>query len=886
MKNWYIESKEETVKAFSSDMENGLSDEQALRLLQSHGKNKLKEKEKKTVMQRFFAQLKDFMVVVLLIAAFVSLVVEIVESHGKDINPAEPLIIIAIVILNAVLGVAQEQKAEASLDALQKMSSPLSKVKRGGEIKVIPSEDIVPGDIVLLEAGDFVPADGRLTVCAAFKCDESALTGESLPVEKNADANIDVTCPLGDRINMVFSGCSATYGRAEFVVTATGMHTEMGSIAGMLANEDEQPTPLQKQLAQLGKTLGMVALIVCVIIFIFGAFVTKDWLSTFMTAVSLAVAAIPEGLTTIVTVVLALGVQRMVKKKAIIKKLPAVETLGGASVICSDKTGTLTVNRMTVVRAWSYEDNALRSIDSVDPASDKSIVRLLELASLCCDAKIETGDNGEVTEIGDPTETAIVSALMSVGQSKVELEKSYRRVSEIPFDSERKLMTTVHESGSGYISITKGAPDAIISRCQKADRDRIMAVYDSLGRDALRVLAVAYRKFSKSPESADCEHLENNLTFLGLIGMIDPPRDEARAAIKTCHEAGIRTVMITGDHITTASAIARDLGILGEGESAISGAELAEMSDADLYSNIRKYSVYARVTPADKIRIVKAWQEAGEVVAMTGDGVNDAPALKAADIGCAMGITGTDVAKGASDLILTDDNFATIVSAVKEGRGIYDNIQKSVRFLLSCNLGEIVAVFVCMLIFKASPLAAMHLLLINLITDSFPALALGVEPKEEDLMRRRPKAKDEGILNRSTAIRTGIQGLIIGILTVIAFSIGYALCDGDTDAKLAIASTMAFGTLSFSQLMHVLTIRTSGTVFSKSFVSNKPMLYALAGSAAVTLLAMLLPPFMKLFSFVSLTGTMWLWVILLALCPIVVSEIWKFADKLYNKYTS
>lgn len=881
MKNWYIESIEDTVSSFSSDAENGLNEEQAARLLSSHGKNKLKEKEKKTFAERFANQLKDFMVIVLIIAAFVSLVVEIVESHGKPINFAEPLIIVSIVILNAILGVLQEQKAEASLDTLQKMTSAHSKVKRGGEVKIIPSEDIVPGDIVLLEAGDFVPADGRLISCASFKCDESALTGESLPVEKDAHAHIDVTCPLGDRKNMVFSGCCVTYGRAKFIVTATGMHTEMGSIAGMLANEEDEQTPLQKQLSRLGKTLGTIAIIICVVIFIFGAIVTKDWLSTFMTAVSLAVAAIPEGLATIVTVVLALGVQRMVKKKAIVKKLPAVETLGGASVICSDKTGTLTLNKMTLMRAWSYEDNALRNTEDLNPTTDKSVVKLIQLASLCCDARIEKDEHGNISEIGDPTETAIINALLNLGQEKDELEKAYRRVSELPFDSDRKLMTTVHFTDSGYISVTKGAPDVILSRCKGVDSEKVMSVYDSFGKDALRVLAIACKKLRSAPAEPTPE-LEQELTFMGLIGMIDPPRDEARAAIKTCHEAGIRTVMITGDHVVTASAIARDLGILSEGEEAISGSELAALSDKELHSNIRKYSVYARVTPADKIRIVKAWQEAGETVAMTGDGVNDAPALKAADIGCAMGITGTDVAKGAADLILTDDNFATIVSAVKEGRGIFDNIKKSVRFLLSCNLGEIVAVFICMIIYKVSPLAAIHLLLVNLVTDSFPALALGVEPQEESLMHRRPRAKDESILDRNTAVLTCIQGAIIGVLTVISYAIGYGLSEGST----AIASTMAFGVLSFSQLTHVLTVRTSGTIFTKAFIENKVMLIAQGISVTVTLLAMLVPPFMKVLSFAYLTGPMWLWIIGLSIMPIIISEIYKFIMRLYNRYTA
>lgn len=874
MNSWYTMSAEDVQAQLGTTSEKGLSEAQVEELRATHGSNKLKEKPKKTLAQRFFEQLKDFMVIVLIIAAFVSAVVSL--NSGESL--VEPLIIVAIVILNAVLGVVQESKAEAALEALQKMSSPHSKVMRNGEVKIIESHEIVPGDIIILEAGDSIPADGRIIECASLKCDESALTGESVPVEKDANAVIAATAPLGDRINMVYSGCSVSYGRAVIVATTTGMSTEMGKIASLLANEEDGETPLQKKLNQLGKYLGLLALGICAIIFVIGLISKMPPLEIFMTAVSLAVAAIPEGLTAVVTIVLAMGVQRMVKRRAIIRKLPAVETLGSASVICSDKTGTLTQNRMTLVKAWAAGD---AQVTSLDEEVGSAVRRLIKLSALCCDGKVEKGENGELVSVGDPTETAIVAAQLNIDVPKSELDATCPRVAEIPFDSDRKLMTTVHNIGGKIISITKGAPDILISRCSEIDSETASTINGEMGRDALRVLAVGCKQLDAVPENPTSEELENGLSFVGLVGMIDPPRQEAKDAIKVCGEAGIRTVMITGDHIVTACAIARDLGILREGDEAISGTELAAMSDEELYKNIRKYSVYARVTPNDKIRIVKAWQAAGEVVSMTGDGVNDAPALKAADIGCAMGITGTDVAKGAADVTLTDDNFATIVEAVKEGRGIFDNIKKAVRFLLSCNFGEIITVFLSMLIYQEAPLAAMHLLLVNLVTDSLPALALGVEPAEPDLMHRRPRSKDESILTKPDIVTTILGGVMIGLLTLAAFIIGYNSGEG---ANLEVGRTMAFGVLALSQLMSVLTIRTGHTIFSKDFFNNNTMLLAEAASIIITLAVMLIPGLSThVFEFVQLDGIMWLWIVLLSLVPIVVTEIIKLVKLIMRK---
>ena len=690
----YFSSKaEQVLQSLQTDPAQGLSAAEAARRLEQHGANVLREKKKKTNLQRFLDQFKDVMILILIAAAIVSFVIACVEGNPGEFF--EPALILLIVILNAVMGMLQESKAEKALDALKSMSAPHARVLRDGTEQIIDAASLVPGDIIRLEAGDFVPADARLLHSAGLKSEESALTGESVPSEKDAQEPVAADAALGDRVNMVFSGCSVTYGTATAVVTATGMQTEMGKIAGLLSGEEETQTPLQKKLASLGKILGFVALGACAIIFVVGLLNGIDVLEIFMTSVSLAVSAIPEGLPAIVTIVLSIGVQRMVKKNAIIRRLPAVETLGSASVICSDKTGTLTQNRMTLQKA--YLDGAAEIIDSGDAAA-RTLVRT---AALCCDGAVTFEADGTVTHIGDPTETAIVFAAHQFGDTKETLGAAFPRLAELPFDSDRKRMSVVVEHDGRKLAIVKGAFDGIAPLCTAGDTERARQVNDEMSRKALRVLAVAVREIYALPEVLAPETLEKDLTFLGLVGMIDPPREEARDAVAVCREAGIRPVMITGDHVVTASAIAKNLGILQDGDRAITGAELDAMSETELDAAVEQISVYARVSPENKIRIVKAWQKKNKVVAMTGDGVNDAPALKAADIGCAMGITGTDVAKGAADMTLTDDNFATIVDAVREGRGIYANIRKVVGFLLGTNIGEVITVFAAMLLCTA-----------------------------------------------------------------------------------------------------------------------------------------------------------------------------------------
>ena len=647
------------------------------------------------------------MILILIAAAVISFAVVCAEQNWGELF--EPLLIVVIVILNAVMGVYQEGKAEKALESLKNMSAPHARVIRNGKEEIIDAADLVPGDIIKLEAGDFVPADARLLHSVSLKSEESALTGESVPSEKDAEAKVNEKAPIGDRSNMVFSGCSITYGTALAVVTATGMNTEMGKIANLLDNEESTQTPLQQKLAQLGKYLGIMALVACAIIFIVGLVNGIPVLEIFMTAVSLAVSAIPEGLPAIVTIVLSIGVQRMVKKNALIRKLPAVETLGGASVICSDKTGTLTQNRMTLTKAYAEGYSAPENISN---SNTENIKQLLMYGTLCSDGSVIFNESEE-QHIGDPTETAIVLAAHKNGMSKDDLNKKYPRLAEIPFDSDRKLMTTINRIDGKNIVIVKGAFDIMASRCITGDLENARKITDAMSEDALRVLAIAYKEIDTVPAEPTSQELENGLTFMGLVGMIDPPRPEAKDAVAVCRCAGIKPVMITGDHVVTASAIARELGILENGDRAITGAELDAMTDDEFDSVIENISVYARVSPENKIRIVKAWQRKGQVVSMTGDGVNDAPALKAADIGCAMGITGTDVAKGAADMTLTDDNFATIVDAVKEGRGIYANIKKVVGFLLGTNIGEVFTVFASMLLWHKTPLLSMQVLWIN-----------------------------------------------------------------------------------------------------------------------------------------------------------------------------
>ena len=860
---FHNESKEAVLSEFSVESAKGLNTQQIEERKAKFGENKLKEKKKKTTLQRFIDQFKDVMILILIGAAIVSFTVVCLEQNWGELF--EPLLIVLIVILNAIMGVVQESKAEKALEALQSMSAPHARVIRNGEEMVIDAAELVPGDIIKLEAGDFIPADARLLESTSLKCEESALTGESVPSEKDANAEVDVKAPLGDRSNMVFSGCSVTYGIGVAVVTATGMDTEMGKIANLLSGEGEVQTPLQKKLANLGKYLGVVALAACTIIFIVGVFNDIPVLEIFMTAVSLAVSAIPEGLPAIVTIVLSIGVQRMVKRNALIRRLPAVETLGSASIICSDKTGTLTQNRMTLVKA--YLDKAEDTVDITDN-NDDDIKKLLMYGTLCCDGSVVFTEEKE-QHIGDPTETAIVYAAHKDGMPKETLNASYPRLGGIPFDSDRKLMSTINRIDGKLVVIVKGAFDMMAERCVEGDLDKARIITETMSEKALRVLAVGYKVIDEIPADLTSENLENGLTFMGLVGMIDPPREEAKAAVATCRQAGIKPVMITGDHVVTASAIARELGILLEGDMAITGAELDAMTDRELDEQVEKISVYARVSPENKIRIVKAWQRKGQVVSMTGDGVNDAPALKAADIGCAMGITGTDVAKGAADMTLTDDNFATIVEAVKEGRGIYANIKKVVGFLLGTNIGEVVAVFIAMLLWHKSPLLSMQLLWINLVTDSLPAIALGMEPVEKDVMNRKPKPKNEGIFANGLGVRIILQGILFGVLTLIAYFIGYSLTGNE-----AVAQTMAFMTLSLSQILQAFNMRSDRSLFKIGFFTNKNLNLAILASLALVCLV-LFTPVQVAFGLVYLPAKLYLVCLGLIFVPTILMELCK-----------
>ncbi len=855
--------KESIINQLQSDKTTGLSGKQVQEKLAEYGANKLKEKKKKTNLQRFLDQFKDVMILILIAAAAISFVIACVEGEPKEFF--EPALILLIVVLNAVLGVMQESKAEKALDALKGMSAPHARVIRDGAETVIDAKDLVPGDIIRVEAGDFVPADARLLESSGLKSEESALTGESVPSEKDAEESVSEDAPLGDRNNMIFSGCSITYGTATAIVTATGMNTEMGKIANLLDAEEEGQTPLQQKLAQLGKYLGFMALVVCGIIFIVGIANGLDTIDIFMTAVSLAVSAIPEGLPAIVTIVLSIGVQRMVKKNAIIRRLPAVETLGGASVICSDKTGTLTQNKMTMMKVHCDGTDALEDI-SMDNSPAAKL--LLQYGTLCSDGSVVFKD-GEEQHIGDPTETAIIVAAHKNGMEKEALNEHYPRLCSLPFDSDRKLMSTVNEIDGKKIVIVKGAFDMMASRCISGDLDAARKMNEEMSEKALRVLAVAYKEIDALPENISTETLETGLTFLGLLGMIDPPRPEAKEAVAVCRKAGIKPVMITGDHVITASAIARELGILEENDAAITGAELDNMTDTELDERVEHIAVYARVSPENKIRIVKAWQRKGHVVSMTGDGVNDAPALKAADIGCAMGITGTDVAKGAADMTLTDDNFATIVDAVKEGRGIYANIKKVVGFLLGTNIGEVITVFVAMLLWHKTPLLSMQLLWINLVTDSLPAIALGMEAVESDVMDKKPKPKNEGLFAGGYGVRIALQGLMFGILSLVAFWMGHKVTGQDAGGQ-----TLAFMVLALSQVVQAYNMRSEHSLFQIGAFKNKTLNRAALVSLILVLLV-LFTPVSVAFGLIYLPWTLYAFGLGLIIVPLVVMEISK-----------
>ncbi len=870
----HFESRETLLNAFEVNADTGLTEEQVAARREQYGPNRLREKKKKTMLQRFLEQFKDVMILILIVAAIISFVIACIEKEPMEFF--EPALILLIVVLNAVMGVVQESRAEHALEALQNLSAPHTRVIRNGKEMIIEAVDLVPGDIIRLEAGDSIPADARLLQAVSLKSEESALTGESVPSEKDADASVAEDAPLGDRTNMIFSGCSITYGTAIAVVTRTGMNTEMGKIANLLEDTDNGKTPLQEKLAKLGKYLGVLALLACAIIFVVGLINKLDPLDLFMTSISLAVSAIPEGLPAIVTVVLSIGVQRMVSKNAIIRRLPAVETLGSASVICSDKTGTLTQNRMTLMRTWCDGDADSTAFHPSE-AQAESVTALLRMSALCCDGTVSF-EGGQEQHIGDPTETALVLAAHKIGMPKESLAKEFPRVAALPFDSDRKLMTTVHEVNGKYLAITKGAFDMMAVRCSHGDVAAAKEMTERMSADALRVLAVGYRYLDEIPSPLTTETLETDLTLAGLVAMIDPPRPEAKEAVAICRRAGIKPVMITGDHVVTASAIARELGILEEGDRAITGAELDAMDDSELDAVVEQIAVYARVSPENKIRIVKAWQRKDRVVSMTGDGVNDAPALKAADIGCAMGITGTDVAKGAADMTLTDDNFATIVDAVREGRGIYANIKKVVGYLLGTNIGEVITVFVAMILWHETPLLSMQLLWINLVTDSLPAIALGMEAVEPDIMNHPPKPKKEGLFANGLGVRIVLQGFMFGILTLVAYYIG-SKQGGSQEA----GQTMAFLVLALSQIVQSFNMRSDRSLFRINPFSNKTLNLATLAVTALTALIVFTPARIA-FGLILLDWQLYLIALGLILVPLVVMELCKLLGLIKHKH--
>ena len=870
---WYTLSTKEVEKQMQTNIEFGLNEKQVEDKQNKFGLNKLEEKKKESIVIKFIKQFNDFMIIILIIASIISAVVARLEGSNDYFDS---IIIIAIVVFNAIMGLVQEAKAEKSLEALKKMTAPTCRVKRNGKISTIKSEQIVPGDIVLLEAGNYVPADCRLISSSNLKIEESSLTGETVPVLKEANSILKEKTALGDMVNMAFSTTIVVNGHGEAIVTDIGMNTKVGKIAKMIITNEAPETPIQKKLGEVGKSLGIACLGICLLIFVIGLLKKIEPIEMFMTSVGLAVAAIPEGLPAIVTIMLSIGVTKMAKKNSIIRKLPAVETLGSSSVICSDKTGTLTQNKMQVTKIANINGET----------NDKEYIKwLMGMATMCTDVEISR-ENGKIELTGEPTEKAIVNKALDEGQNKNELYNVMKRVKDIPFDSSRKMMTTIHKMPNGYRVITKGAPDVLLKRCNKVYDNGNVTTLDysktklienqnnKMADEALRVLAIAYLDIPNLPSKIDTETVEKNLIFIGLIGMIDPPREGVKEAVATCKKAGIKTVMITGDHIITAKAIAKDLGILRGSDLAVTGEELDKIPQSILQKNIMNYSVFARVTPEHKVRIVKAYQSTGAVVAMTGDGVNDAPALKNADIGIAMGKNGTDVAKNAADMVLTDDNFVTIVEAVKQGRNIFDNIKKAVHFLIATNIGEIVTIFLGLILGLKSPLLAIQLLWINLVTDSLPAIALGLEKPEADIMDKKPRDSKKGIFADGLWQRIITEGTMLGILTLVAFSVGNYLYD------IEVGRTMAFVSLGLLELVHSFNIKSEETIFKVGLFENKYLLGAFILGALLQIVVVVIPSVAEVFKLVPLTQVQWMYTFGISILPLVIMEIQKAFNKI------
>ena len=898
----------EVARKLRTNIERGLSKEEAENRRNKHGPNKLEEKKKENIFIRFIKEFKDFMIIILIIAAIISAVVSYIQGQNDYIDS---IIIIAIVVLNAIMGLVQEAKAEKSLEALKDMSAPVAKVRRDGRILTIKGTEVVPGDIVLLEAGNYVPADCRLINSYNLKVEESSLTGETVPVTKDAEVLLDSKTPIGDTLNMAFANTIVVNGHAEAIVTETGMNTKVGQIAKMIITNEAPETPIQRKLGEVGKTLGIACLCICAFIFVIGILKKIEPVEMFMTSVGLAVAAIPEGLPAIVTIMLSIGVTRMAKKNSIVRKLPAVETLGSSSVICSDKTGTLTQNKMKVTKVMDLKGESL----------DLQKNLILELGTMCTDVE---------EDVGEATELAIINAAREQGKYKERLYQKFARINDIPFDSDRKMMSTIHRIGSEridlytnsdqwnnesntmysnsnlnneannssdlkildlihnsndkFLCITKGAPEVILKNCSKYYLNgqinilndesirKIEKINSTMAENALRVIAVAYSSMPRLPTNIDSESLERNLTFVGLIGMIDPPREGVKEAVQSCKKAGIKTVMITGDHILTAKAIAKELGILGNNDLAITGKELDKISKGELEKNISKYSVFARVSPEHKVRIVEAFQKTGAVVAMTGDGVNDAPALKKADIGIAMGKNGTDVAKNAADMILADDNFVTIVEAVKQGRNIFDNIKKAVHFLISTNIGEIVTIFMGLLLGLKSPLLAIQLLWINLVTDSLPAIAIGLESPDKNIMNQKPRNSRKSIFADGLWSKIILEGIMLGMLTLVAFSVGNNLYG------LEVGRTMAFVAMAMLELVHSFNVKSEESIFKVGILENKYLIGAFILGTLLQVVVVMVPAFASVFSLVSLTGTQWLYTLGISILPVIIIEAQKLLD--------